>query len=144
MSLSREQLPQIDGAALRALLDGREPVWLVHAPGAADFRLLHIRDALALAGADQVRRALRPDDQIVIYGRDATCTASRSMVRDLLDHGYGRVRWYAEGLQGWVGAGGEVEGVDVDDSSTQAPPQSGGPAWDRTDRHPDRPRWRTT
>jgi rhodanese-related sulfurtransferase len=133
MSKSGQQLPQIDRATLRTLLDAREPVWLVHAPGAADFRLLHIRDALALADAHQVRRALRPDDLIVVYGRDATCAASRSLVRDLLDHGYGRVRWYAEGLRGWVGARGEVEGVNVDDSSTQAPPQSPDPAWDQTD-----------
>jgi rhodanese-related sulfurtransferase len=128
MSHSRQQLPRIDGAALRALLDAGAPVWLVHAPGAADFRLLHIRDALALADTGQVRRALRSDDEIVVYGRDAACTASQALVRDLLDHGYVRVRWYAGGLQEWVGAGGQAEGLHADDSATQAPPQSREPA----------------
>jgi len=128
-----QQLPRIDGAALRALLDTREPVCLVHARGAADFRLLHIRDALAFPDARQLRRALHPEAQIVVYGRDATCTASRNLVRDLLDHSYGRVRWYAAGLQDWVANGGEVEGIDVDDSATQAPPQRRSSPCDQTD-----------
>jgi rhodanese-related sulfurtransferase len=124
MSHSGQQLPRIDGATLRALLDTGHPIWLVHAPGAADFRRLHIRDALALADADQLRRALRSDDEIVVYGRDSACTASQAVVRDLLGHGYVRVRWYAGGLQEWVGAGGEVEGLHADDSATPATPQS--------------------
>jgi rhodanese-related sulfurtransferase len=133
-STNAAQLPRIDGSALRALLDTRELVWLVHAPGAADFRLLHIRDALALADADQVRRVLHQDDEIVVYGRDATCTASRSLVRDLIDHDYGRVRWYADGLQEWVGAGGEVEGIQAGDSRTPAAPQTRDPASGSPDR----------
>jgi rhodanese-related sulfurtransferase len=132
MSQTGQQLPRIDGAALRLLLDTGVPVWLVHARGAADFRLLHIRDALALPDARQVRRALRSHDEIVVYGRDATCTASQALVHDLLDHGYVRVRWYAEGLREWVGAGGEVEGIHAGDSATQAPPQSRGSASDQT------------
>lgn len=133
MSPSEQQLPRIDRAGLCNVMATATPVVLVHATGAADFRQLHIRDALALADAAQARRALRRDDNIVVYGKDATCAISRALARDLLDHGYEQVRWYAGGLQEWVQDGGEVEGVDADDSTAQVPRQSLRPGCGQTD-----------
>jgi 3-mercaptopyruvate sulfurtransferase SseA len=122
-----QRLPVIDGATLRARVRAGERLWLVHAPGSQSFRVAHIRGAAAFADAAQVRRSLRCDDQIVVYGED-DCVECRTLAEDLLSHGYRRVWWYAGGLQEWVASGGEVEGIGTaaDHSGTQAPRQADG------------------
>jgi 3-mercaptopyruvate sulfurtransferase SseA len=122
-----QRLPIIDGATLRARVRAGERLWLVHAPGSQSFRVAHIRGAAAFADAAQVRRSLRRDDEIVVYGED-DCAECRALAEELRRHGYRRVWWYAGGLQEWVASGGEVEGAGAraDHSGTQAVPQADG------------------
>ncbi len=103
----------IDTAQLRArLAAGRRP-WLVHAAEAMSFRSSHLPGAVAFGEAEQAAAFLRADDVIVVYGFDGACRTSRALADELSERGFAHVSWYAEGLEGWLAAGGQVEGAEA-------------------------------
>lgn len=100
----------IDGQTLRARLAAGERLWLVHDESCSSFRLAHVPGAIAFFDLGQATRVLRPDDVIIVYGLDETCSASRMMAAELSGQGFADVWWYSGGLQEWIEAGAPVEG----------------------------------
>ncbi len=101
----------IETPDLRARLAAGERMWLVHAAETVNFRFAHLPGAVAFADADQAATFLRPTDTIVVYGVDRTCRTSRTLAAELSRRGFAHVTWYADGLDGWMAAGGNVEGT---------------------------------
>jgi 3-mercaptopyruvate sulfurtransferase SseA len=104
-------IPTIDRTTLLNLM-ACDRTWLIHADGPRSFRQAHLPGAIRFDTIDHAIAVLRPDDPIVVYGRDDGSPNAPRWVSELLRNGFPRARWYAEGLAGWQTAGGRIEGAD--------------------------------
>jgi len=98
---------------LKALLDGRSPVFLAEALPSRYFAEAHLPGAVNLPH-DQVARlapVLLPDTaaEVVVYCASETCRNSDIAAQHLMRLGYERVRVYRGGKQDWIDAGLPVE-----------------------------------
>jgi rhodanese-related sulfurtransferase len=114
--------PTISGHDLRHRLDEAHDLWVVHGPGPKDLRHGHLPGAVALP-VERLFAVLTPDDEVVVYGRDAGCRASRELVQRLRREGLTRVRWYRGGLADWVAHGGAIEAEGGRDRGTSTGPE---------------------
>ncbi len=95
--------------ALKAKLDGAEPVVLVEALPEKYYRHSHLPGAVNIPH-DQID-ALAPtmlpdkDAEIVVYCANLPCPNSEIAAERLSQLGYTNVREYAEGKQDWIDAG---------------------------------------
>ena len=53
-------------------------------------------------------------NEIVVYCTNLDCPASKLLYRELEGAGYGRLRRYADGIDGWLKAGYPLEGEQVE------------------------------
>jgi rhodanese-related sulfurtransferase len=116
--------PVIAREELRSRLAAGDPIWLVHVP-AGTFGRGHLLGAVAFGDLARVCHSLRPQDTVVVYGPDAGCTVSRDLVEQLRRQGYVDSWWFADGLRGWVAAGGEVEAQRPAIAEGARPPEMG-------------------
>jgi rhodanese-related sulfurtransferase len=97
-------------ASEKKKLDGEVDLKLVMVLGEWACQAKHIPGSLHLDTPDEVREALDAEDEIVVYDSNPGCVASLQAYRILKNHGYGRVRRYAGGLEHWEAAGYPLEG----------------------------------
>jgi rhodanese-related sulfurtransferase len=94
-----------DKAAL--FVDAREAEFYRqgHIPGAVNVSI----DPLGEDIMDQAKK-LPKDRLLVVYCSDIACPKSKELADSLKQLGFGQLRVMVEGLEGWVKAGGPVEG----------------------------------
>ena len=110
----------IDRETLRQKLTRGDDIKLVNSLSEWDFKRKRIPGSLHFDTPEAMLSALRVDDEIVVYCSNLACRLSIAAYHLLVDHGYTRVRRYAEGLADWESAGLPLEGTWVD----AAPPKS--------------------
>lgn len=108
----------IDREALRDLLDAGSAVHLLHSGGPAAFRRAHIPGSAAFGSVDEAAAALRPTDEVVVYGNGPDDPRPPALAEALALRGLAFTRWYRGGLEDWLAAGLPVEGADHPDSTT--------------------------
>jgi rhodanese-related sulfurtransferase len=81
-TISREEL--------KAKLDSGEPIRLVMALNRWAFDAKHIPGSLHFDDPEELYRALRKDDEIVVYCSNVDCLASVALCRDLVARGHSR------------------------------------------------------
>ena len=72
-----------------------------------------IPGSIRLETKEDLLRALRKDDEIVVYCTNPACRKSVGAYRLLVEAGYERVRRYAGGVADWEEAGLPLEGTEV-------------------------------
>jgi rhodanese-related sulfurtransferase len=100
----------IDRDELRAKLERGDDFKLLNALGEWAFRAKHIPGSIHFATPEEAMRALRKDDEIVVYCSDVNCPASVAAYYTLENNGYTNVRRYSGGLSDWEQAGYPLEG----------------------------------
>ena len=90
---------------LKEKLDRSDDFKLVMALGDWHFRAAYIPGSIAVCSPAEIAELLDPDDEIVVYCTNLDCPASKLLYRDLEGAGYGRLRRYADGIDGWLEAG---------------------------------------
>jgi len=116
-TLGSEPIRTIERDELKAGLDAGADIKLVMALNRWAFDAKHIPGSLHFDTPDEAYRALRPDDEIVVYCSNVDCLSSVALYRDLVARGYGNVRRYSGGLLDWEDAGLPLEGAFVGASS---------------------------
>lgn len=109
-ALGREPIRTIGRDELKATLAGGDDVKLVMALNRWAFDAKHIPGSLHFDTPDELYRAVRPDDQVVVYCSNVDCLSSVALYRDLVRRGYRNVRRYAGGLLDWEDGGLPLEG----------------------------------
>lgn len=107
----------IDREALQDLLDAGSGVHLLHGGGPAAFRQAHIPGSAAFDGDDEAAAALRPGDEIVVYGSGPDDPRPPALAEALVLRGLTSTRWYRGGLEDWAAAGLPVEGAGRPDAA---------------------------
>ncbi|MBV9947722.1 MAG: rhodanese-like domain-containing protein, partial [Myxococcales bacterium] len=82
----------------------------VNSLSAWDFERKRIPGSIRFDTPEAMLKGLRKDDDIVVYCSNVDCRASIQAYHLLVDHGYPRVRRYADGLVDWETAGLPLEG----------------------------------
>jgi len=95
---------------LREKLARRDGFRLVMTLGELAFQQKHIPGSLRLETKEELLRALRREEEIVVYCTNVTCRRSVAAYHHLVRNGYTRVRRYADGLSDWEEAGLPLEG----------------------------------
>jgi rhodanese-related sulfurtransferase len=113
MSAKAHQADLIGREELRAKLERGDDFKLVMVLGEWEYRAKRIIGSLRVSTPEEGLQALNPDEEIVLYDSGPSCPASRMAWRFLKAQGYGRVRRYAAGLEGWESAGYPLEGEQV-------------------------------
>ena len=113
MSAEGHETDLISREELKEKLDRGDDFKLVMALGEWEYRAKRISGSLRVSTPQEGLEALDPDEEIVLYDSGPSCPASRMACRFLKAHGYGRVRRYAGGLEGWESAGYPLEGESV-------------------------------
>ncbi len=98
---------------LKEKLDRGDDFKLVMALGDWYFRAVHIPGSISVSSSAEAAELLDPDDEIVVYCTNRACPASKLLYRELEKAGYGRMRRYADGIDGWFEAGYPLEGEQV-------------------------------
>ena len=104
----------VSAQALKEKLDRGDPLRLVNALGAWEFRAAHIPGSLHFATPEETLKELGRDDEVVVYCSNPNCQASVGLYRFLERNGYHNIRRFAGGLQAWQAAGYPLEGEMVD------------------------------
>ena len=103
----------IERDALKALLDGGEPVTLVEALPSRYYEASHLPGAVNLPHDEVMARAesVLPDRdaRIVVYCANTACQNSRIAAEALKAKGYSNVFEYVEGKADWEAAGYPLE-----------------------------------
>ena len=99
---------------LREKLDRGDNFKLVMALGDWQFRAVHIPGSISVCSPAEIAELLDPDDEIVVYCTNVACPASKLLYGQLERAGYGRIRRYADGIDGWLEAGYPLEGEQVE------------------------------
>jgi rhodanese-related sulfurtransferase len=110
---SRDDIRVISADELKAKLDRGDHIRLVNALRDWEFNAKHIPGSEHFSNFEDVLKALKPDDEIVVYCTDPPCRASQKMYWDLIDRGFSNVRRFAGGLVEWDAAGYPFEGDAV-------------------------------
>lgn len=105
-----EDVRTIERDELARKLASDEQLKLVMALNAWAYQAKRIPKSVYFDTPDDMLRALKKDDEIVVYCSNPQCLASLAMYRRLIDHGYVNVRRYAGGLNDWEDAGLPLEG----------------------------------
>jgi rhodanese-related sulfurtransferase len=113
MSAKAHQADLIGREELKEKLERGDDFKLVMVLGEWEYRAKRIIGSLRVSTPEEGLQALNPDEEIVLYDSGPSCPASRMAWRFLKAHGYGRVRRYAAGLEGWESAGYPLEGEQV-------------------------------
>jgi rhodanese-related sulfurtransferase len=95
---------------LRLKLARHDDFKLVMSLSEWDFQRKRIPGSIHFHSPDEMLKSLRKDEDIVVYCSNFACKASIDAYHLLVDHGYTRVRRYADGLADWEGAGLPLEG----------------------------------
>jgi rhodanese-related sulfurtransferase len=104
--VSHEQLcEKIDDGADFVLVDARSPMGyaLSHLPGAVNLPPIWVDERAHRRIPDRAK-------EVVVYCEGTECETSVAVANRLIELGYSNVGHYAEGHQGWVEAGRELEG----------------------------------
>jgi rhodanese-related sulfurtransferase len=112
-ALGTEPIYTISREELQAKLARGDDFKLIMALNRWAFDAKHIPGSLHFDTPEQLRAAVRPDDEIVVYCSNVDCLSSVAVYRDLVRHGYTNVRRYAGGLIDWEDAGLPLEGTYV-------------------------------
>ena len=110
MSAKAHQADLIGREELREKLERGDDFKLVMVLGEWEYRAKRIPGSLRVSTSEEGLQTLSSDDEIVLYDSGPSCPACRMACRFLKAHGYGRVRRYAAGLEGWESAGYPLEG----------------------------------
>jgi rhodanese-related sulfurtransferase len=78
------------------------------------FEQAHIPGSVQLFSLEQASALFEPNDHIVVFCSDRSCSASRIVGPKLIDAGYADVRHYPGGLAEWLAAGYPLEGSATD------------------------------
>ncbi len=113
-----KQVLTITREELREKLARRDGFKLVMTLGELAFRQKHIPGSLRLETKEELLRALRRDEDIVVYCTNLACRRSVAAYHVLVEHGYARVRRYAGGLSDWEEAGLPLEGDKTESATT--------------------------
>jgi rhodanese-related sulfurtransferase len=112
-ALGSDLIRTIGRDELKAKLARGDDFKLIMALNRWAFDAKHIPGSLHFDTPEQLRAAVRPDDEIVVYCSNVDCLSSVAVYRDLVRHGYTNVRRYAGGLIDWEDAGLPLEGTYV-------------------------------
>lgn len=96
---------------LKEKLDRGDEFKLVMAFGDWRFRAAHIPGSISVGSLAEAAELLDPGDDTVVYCTNVDCPASKRLHRYLAAAGHTRVRRYADGINGWIGAGHTLEGA---------------------------------
>jgi len=113
VALGPEPIRTIGRDQLEAKLTHGDDFKLVMALNRWAFEAKHIPGSLHFDTPAELYAALRPDDDIVVYCSNVDCLSSVALYRDLVRHGYLKVRRYAGGLMDWEEAHRPLEGSSV-------------------------------
>jgi len=109
-SLESEPVRTISRDELRAKIQRGDDFKLIMALNRWAFDAKHIPGSLHFDTPDELYRAVRPEDDVVVYCSHVDCLSSVALYRDLVRRGYPNVRRYAGGLLDWEDAGLPLEG----------------------------------
>jgi len=70
----------------------------------------HIPGSISVSSRTEAAKCLDRDDEIVVYCTNVDCPASKRLYGYLEGTGYKRLRRYADGINGWLEAGYQLEG----------------------------------
>jgi rhodanese-related sulfurtransferase len=110
-ALGHEPIRTIGREELKAKLDRREDVKLIMALNRWAFDAKHIPGSVHFDTPDALYRAIRPDDEVIVYCSNVDCLSSVALYRDLVSRGYRDVRRYSGGLLDWEDSGLPLEGA---------------------------------
>jgi rhodanese-related sulfurtransferase len=113
-ALGSDPIKTIGRDELKSKLDAGNDLRLVMALNRWAYDAKRIPGSLHFDTPDDLYRALRPDDEIVVYCSQVDCLSSVALYRDLVRRGYRNVRRYAGGLLDWEDAGLPLEGSFVE------------------------------
>ena len=109
-SLGSEPVRTISRDELWAKIQRGDDFKLIMALNRWAFDAKHIPGSLHFDTPDELYRAVRTEDDVVVYCSHIDCLSSVAMYRDLVRRGYPNVRRYAGGLLDWEDAGLPLEG----------------------------------
>jgi rhodanese-related sulfurtransferase len=116
-ALGSDPVRTISRDDLKSKLDAGDDLKLVMALNRWAYDAKRIPGSLHFDTPDELYRALRPDDDIVVYCSQVDCLSSVALYRDLVRRGYRNVRRYAGGLLDWEDAGLPLEGSFVESTA---------------------------
>ncbi len=116
-ALGRDPILTIGREELKAKFDRGEPIKLIMALNRWAFDAKHIPGSLHFDDPEELYRAVRPDDEVVVYCSNVDCLSSVALYRDLARRGYCNVRRYSGGLLDWEDARLPLEGAFTGRSS---------------------------
>jgi rhodanese-related sulfurtransferase len=108
--MSSDDVLTIDREELRQKIARHDDFKLVMSLTDWDFRRKRIPGSIHFETPDEMMKALKKDDDIVVYCSNLACRRSIVAYHILVDNGYARVRRYAEGIDDWEQAGLPLEG----------------------------------
>jgi rhodanese-related sulfurtransferase len=109
-ALGSEPIRTISRDELKAKLDRRDPFKLIMALNRWAYDSKHIPGSLHFDTPSELYKAVRPEDEVVVYCSNVDCLSSVALYRDLVRRGYQNVRRYSGGLLDWEDAGLPLEG----------------------------------
>jgi rhodanese-related sulfurtransferase len=101
----KSSMKVISREELKAKLDRGDNFKLVNALGEWAFNAKHTPGSINISKAEDARRFLDPNDDIVIYCPNPSCITSIIGYQHLNNMGFSKVRRYAGGIVDWEQAG---------------------------------------
>jgi len=117
-ALGDEPVRTIGRDDLKQKLDRGDDFKLIQALNRWAYDAKHIPGSLYFDTPDELRAAVHPEDEVVVYCSNVDCLSSVAMYRDLVRRGYQNVRRYAGGLMDWEDAGLPLDGAFVQTPGT--------------------------
>ena len=109
-ALGVEPIRTIGREELKAKLDRGDDFKLIMALNRWAYDAKHIPGSIHFDAPDDLYRAVKRDEEVVVYCSNVDCLSSVALYRDLVRRGYGNVRRYSGGLLDWEDAGLPLEG----------------------------------
>jgi rhodanese-related sulfurtransferase len=109
-ALGLEPIRTIGRDELKTKLDRGDDFKLIMALNRWAYDAKHIPGSLHFDTPAELYRAVRPEDEVVVYCSNVDCLSSVALYRDLVKRGYPNVRRYSGGLLDWEDAGLPLEG----------------------------------
>src|SRR5258705_5391525 len=99
-ALGLEPIRTIGRDELKAKLDRGDEFKLIMALNRWAYDAKHIPGSLHFDSPDELYRAVRPDEEVVVYCSNVDCLSSVALYRDLVRRGYPKSPRYSGGLLG--------------------------------------------